>query len=42
MDQQYEAFFAEYQKAVTQGDLRRLKEITQQLQFLLMVRQQNS
>jgi predicted phage-related endonuclease len=41
LDQQYEAFFAEYQKAVTQGNLRRLKEITQQLQLLFMLRQQN-
>lgn len=42
LDQQYEAFFAEYQKAVIQTDLRRIKEITQQLQLLLMLRQQNS
>ncbi len=42
LDQQYETLFAEYQKAVTQKNLYLLKEITQQLQFLFMVRQQNS
>nr|ADO19199.1 hypothetical protein Nfla_7105 [Nostoc flagelliforme str. Sunitezuoqi] len=42
LDKQYEALFAEYQKAVTQRDLRLLKEITQQLQLLFMLRQQNS
>ncbi|WP_322728808.1 hypothetical protein [Nostoc sp. ChiQUE01b] len=42
LDKQYEALFAEYQKAVTQKDLRLLKEITQQLQLLFMLRQQNS
>ena len=41
-DKQYEALFAEYQKSVTQKDLRLLKEITQQLQLLFMLRQQNS
>ncbi|MEH2120576.1 hypothetical protein [Nostoc sp.] len=42
LDKQYEALFAEYQKSVTQKDLRLLKEITQQLQLLFMLRQQNS
>jgi len=42
LDKQYEALFAEYQKAVTQKDLRLLKEITQQLQLLFMLRQQSS
>jgi len=42
LDQQYSKLFAEYQKAVAQRDSRLLKEITQQLQLLFIVRQQNS
>ncbi|WP_341532010.1 hypothetical protein WKK05_40685 (plasmid) [Nostoc sp. UHCC 0302] len=41
LDQQYSAFFDEYKKSLSQKDLHLIKEITQQLQLLLWLRQQN-
>jgi hypothetical protein len=42
LDQQYSAFFDEYKKSLSQKDLHLIKEIVQQLQLLLILRQQNS